>query len=106
MNNDKEIVVSANCIYCHNSQMVAYYPAISHKVGNIRKFKALRGQCCVYCEHSISWVDYPEGEAQAIEAEHLPVMAVAPAPVVPDGIRVDNWPGVGQPIIKVDKKKA
>jgi len=105
---DEQVTVQTTCIYCGMSQLATHYAHIIQRRKDATAYKAVPGQWCVNpdCEHVISWIIYPKGQDEVIDTrtEHLPVMAVAP--VVPDGIRVDNWPGVGQPIIKVDKQKA
>ncbi len=98
------------CIYCGIEQMTAFYPRQSRPYGNGRRaFRAVPGQWCnnPACDKPSKIVTMPEGDAllieMEVEAEELQAVANVPAQQ-PDGIMVTNWPGVGQPVKRVEKK--
>lgn len=106
---DDTLTPQTTCNYCGMSQLVTHYQHIIQRRPNETAYKAVPGQWCVNpdCEHSISWVIYPKGfETVDTRTENLPAQLPAQQPVEVPGIKVDNWPGVGQPIVKVDRKKA
>jgi hypothetical protein len=101
------IDVMGSCMSCGFRQMVAYHSTISKKWHDGRRaYKVIQqpplAQYCGGCEGLLKWFVTDEDNS---EVASKPQAAPVQLPALPDGILVSNWPGVGQPIIKVDKQK-